>query len=111
VFVFFFSRRRRHTICLSDWSSDVCSSDLVIGANLIFTLVKLLAPFTSVKITLAPITPSISVALTTCQVIDVPSCVRPVAVPSIEIGRGSGRGRVDSPRVAEYAEQKQCDRR
>src|SRR5471030_2883603 len=26
---FFFSSRRRHTICLSDWSSDVCSSDLV----------------------------------------------------------------------------------
>src|SRR5882724_1594869 len=26
--VFFFSRRRRHTRCLSDWSSDVCSSDL-----------------------------------------------------------------------------------
>src|SRR5262245_39593600 len=24
---FFFSSRRRHTICLSDWSSDVCSSD------------------------------------------------------------------------------------
>src|SRR5262245_55784605 len=28
---FFFSSRRRHTRCLSDWSSDVCSSDL--GAN------------------------------------------------------------------------------
>src|SRR5262245_53643243 len=27
-FVFFFSSRRRHTRCLSDWSSDVCSSDL-----------------------------------------------------------------------------------
>src|SRR5438045_9292561 len=26
--VFFFSSRRRHTSCLSDWSSDVCSSDL-----------------------------------------------------------------------------------
>src|SRR5947199_7474569 len=26
--LFFFSSRRRHTICLSDWSSDVCSSDL-----------------------------------------------------------------------------------
>src|ERR1039458_10546403 len=26
--VFFFSSRRRHTRCLSDWSSDVCSSDL-----------------------------------------------------------------------------------
>src|SRR5262245_63274187 len=26
---FFFSGRRRHTRCLSAWSSDVCSSDLV----------------------------------------------------------------------------------
>src|SRR5687768_18408646 len=25
---FFFSSRRRHTICSRDWSSDVCSSDL-----------------------------------------------------------------------------------
>src|SRR5262245_30468567 len=31
LFVFvFFSSRGRHTRCLSDWSSDVCSSDLVI---------------------------------------------------------------------------------
>src|SRR5436853_5743279 len=28
---FFFSSRRRHTSCLSDWSSDVCSSDLSHG--------------------------------------------------------------------------------
>src|SRR5258705_12615663 len=27
--IFFFSRRRRHTRCLSDWSSDVCSSQQV----------------------------------------------------------------------------------
>src|SRR5437899_8611642 len=27
--MFFCSSRRRHTRCLSDWSSDVCSSDLV----------------------------------------------------------------------------------
>src|SRR5207245_5021397 len=27
--VFFFSSRRRHTRCYRDWSSDVCSSDLV----------------------------------------------------------------------------------
>src|SRR5438132_14241111 len=26
---FFFSSRRRHTISLCDWSSDVCSSDLL----------------------------------------------------------------------------------
>src|SRR5258705_12442825 len=31
---FFFSSRRRHTRCLSDWSSDVCSSDLDRGAPL-----------------------------------------------------------------------------
>src|SRR5207245_4239138 len=31
---FFFSSRRRHTRCYRDWSSDVCSSDLLeIGAN------------------------------------------------------------------------------
>src|SRR5438045_9711811 len=29
---FFFPGRRRHTRCLSDWSSDVCSSDLVTEA-------------------------------------------------------------------------------
>src|SRR5438034_5934948 len=28
-FIFFFSSRRRHTRSLCDWSSDVCSSDLV----------------------------------------------------------------------------------
>src|ERR1035441_10982597 len=31
VVVFFFSSRRRHTRCLSDWSSDVCSSDLMMS--------------------------------------------------------------------------------
>src|SRR5437868_11265324 len=29
VFFFFFSSRRRHTRSKRDWSSDVCSSDLV----------------------------------------------------------------------------------
>src|SRR5262249_59170333 len=28
VWLFFFSSRRRHTRLVSDWSSDVCSSDL-----------------------------------------------------------------------------------
>ena len=32
VFFFFFSSRRRHTRSLCDWSSDVCSSDLVAAA-------------------------------------------------------------------------------
>src|SRR6478752_10576577 len=29
---FFFSSRRRHTTCSRDWSSDVCSSDLLAHA-------------------------------------------------------------------------------
>src|SRR3989337_4085386 len=29
----FFSSRRRHTRCYRDWSSDVCSSDLVAGLD------------------------------------------------------------------------------
>src|SRR5690554_7365204 len=28
MILFFFSSRRRHTMCGRDWSSDVCSSDL-----------------------------------------------------------------------------------
>src|SRR5438046_5213496 len=45
---FFFSSRRRHTRLVSDWSSDVCSSDLVhpliwreanlVGTNMAFRL-------------------------------------------------------------------------
>src|SRR2546429_1329070 len=30
---FFFSSRRRHTRCSRDWSSDVCSSDLVVQGD------------------------------------------------------------------------------
>src|SRR5260221_1441051 len=32
LYDFFFSSRRRHTISLCDWSSDVCSSDLIRSA-------------------------------------------------------------------------------
>src|SRR5215510_15486795 len=34
IFFFFFSSRRRHTRWPRDWSSDVCSSDLGVGAEL-----------------------------------------------------------------------------
>src|SRR5947199_7084718 len=51
TFSFFFSSRRRHTRCLSDWSSDVCSSDLnklgaffdVIHQDPVLSQVKLIA--------------------------------------------------------------------
>src|SRR2546429_7808495 len=34
-FFFFFSSRRRHTRCSRDWSSDVCSSDLIMEMRLV----------------------------------------------------------------------------
>src|SRR5690349_24102707 len=40
MFCFFFSSRRRHTRFLRDWSSDVCSSDLLL------LLIKDLLPWT-----------------------------------------------------------------
>src|SRR5205814_2688621 len=36
--IFFFSSRRRHTRCLSDWSSDVCSSDLGTPPELVLSI-------------------------------------------------------------------------
>src|ERR1035438_9191196 len=48
---FFFSRRRRHTRCLSYWSSDVCSSDLDIQALRDLQLAHLLTvPFENLSI-------------------------------------------------------------
>ena len=38
VFFFFFSSRRRHTRLVSDWSSDVCSSDLAADQQEIYQL-------------------------------------------------------------------------
>src|SRR5258705_1518763 len=40
-YIFFFSSRRRHTRCLSDWSSDVCSSDLPWTRSLLCYPVKI----------------------------------------------------------------------
>src|SRR6266480_5359738 len=40
---FFFSSRRRHTRLTCDWSSDVCSSDLVTGTSRVGTTWLVLA--------------------------------------------------------------------
>src|SRR5690348_17673211 len=42
--LFFFSSRRRHTRWTGDWSSDVCSSDLLDGADPRRPMVVLRAP-------------------------------------------------------------------
>src|SRR5438876_12405542 len=45
--MFFFSSRRRHTRWTGDWSSDVCSSDLLELKNTINTMVDQLSSFAS----------------------------------------------------------------
>src|SRR2546426_9293558 len=40
IFFFFFSSRRRHTRLQGDWSSDVCSSDLLDGLRHLDQLVE-----------------------------------------------------------------------
>src|SRR5205814_4115061 len=65
---FFFSSRRRHTRCLSDWSSDVCSSDLKFfkrlnddfttgptGTNLRDLYLLLTGPATPIRKTIDPL--------------------------------------------------------
>src|SRR5438045_7143805 len=43
LLIFFFSSRRRHTRCLSDWNSDVCSSDLDFLSGLLNNRTKIVA--------------------------------------------------------------------
>src|SRR5690625_3897428 len=40
IFIFFFSSRRRHTRWPRDWSSDVCSSDLMDAEMQIFDFIE-----------------------------------------------------------------------
>src|SRR2546426_8523718 len=44
LYFFFFSSRRRHTRLQGDWSSDVCSSDLIALATARCRVVSLVAP-------------------------------------------------------------------
>src|ERR1035441_4113021 len=46
---FFFSSRRRHTRCLSDWSSDVCSSDLNTLERMYPGMIEYLKPGEDIK--------------------------------------------------------------
>src|SRR5947199_576256 len=94
---FFFSSRRRHTRCLSDWSSDVCSSDLIEAFNAAQSLPYRLASYQVVWTMLA----ALAVISLGRRVIgfDTATALRLLAAVALillamEIGRASCRERV-----------------
>src|SRR5437016_7059972 len=90
-FLFFFSSRRRHTRLVSDWSSDVCSSDLfVIWASSHFSANSPRAASTSFRCR-----PTIPLESTRIRFAGFALAVmRIFAVRMFEIGRASCRERV-----------------
>src|SRR5437899_10067634 len=80
----FFSSRRLHTSCLSDWSSDVCSSDLVVSVV--------------VSIQLDHVHPRV---LSTLQqvVTDLQRCAVPIFVPHRVRHAGQGEHRPQDGRL------------
>src|SRR2546430_10524604 len=89
LYFFFFSSRRRHTIFDCDWSSDVCSSDLIAGS----------LALSSREITLGVWTPPVALGLGTVGITS-SSVNRRInrfrigGVQRVEIGRASCRERV-----------------
>src|SRR2546422_9292601 len=53
-FFFFFSSRRRHTRCSRDWSSDVCSSDLMAAIQASQRLREVIAQAVARKLEVEP---------------------------------------------------------
>src|SRR5258706_10553977 len=88
---FFFSSRRRHTRLVSDWSSDVCSSDLLAFAQMFYFLAYSATDITGGDNGLLDVPrPALAVAGQTLW---------PLATPwqyygFVEIGRASCRERV-----------------
>src|SRR5256885_3353515 len=91
LFLFFFSSRRRHTRLQGDWSSDVCSSDLVCATHALLSgpAVERLsnAPITEVTVTDTVMIPAAKRFASLC-VLSVGELL------SKEIGRASCRERV-----------------
>src|SRR5205814_5718107 len=89
---FFFSSRRRHTRCLSDWSSDVCSSDLGKLDNLAGVVVGDMH-----KCDYGDLPRDVSDWRASKSIEDVlEKHLEPLGVPvlyKLQIGRASGRGR------------------
>src|SRR5262249_59673294 len=91
---FFFSSRRRHTRLVSDWSSDVCSSDLNLDARQIGGI-RLDRIFMAVDAVTDPTT-----GRTECNV-TLKEGKYPDCVPLNLFGRGKASTRSEERRVGE----------
>src|SRR5699024_12059350 len=101
--VFFFSSRRRHTRSKRDWSSDVCSSDLLLcllpdqlSPQVSGSLKAHYAPTTPLALYRTAALPSVLADLAQTQQAQAPS-----QVAALEIGRASCRERGSISVVAE----------
>src|SRR5690606_39690793 len=90
LFLFFFSSRRRHTSFSRDWSSDVCSSDLVSRRWMDFEA-TLMTPTGERRTAGGATATNIEAGFTGWSVAGVN--VVPQAQYTREIGRASGRGK------------------
>src|SRR5699024_11806410 len=87
---FFFSSRRRHTRSKRDWSSDVCSSDLVLDAYWDWLEGRILAPIKEQF----PEVYGWLVGRYSSYVVKIIEAQSSEMELSVEIGRGSCRERV-----------------
>src|SRR5262245_65339713 len=87
---FFFSSRRRHTRCLSDWSSDMCSSDLFDRREIIEARVMRLPKQWSARFTAWN---QLSDDFTPIKAVLENSDVKVIKGEKLEIGRASCRER------------------
>src|SRR5207302_4738152 len=99
---FFFSSRRRHTRFSRDWSSDVCSSDLVVMANLPMAV-------SGVSRNATPVTAIGRLAITTVLASILPIAPNRWSSVRLKIGRASCRERVSVAMVAGAANEEKTD--
>src|SRR5690606_39552965 len=91
---FFFSSRRLHTSFSRDWSSDVCSSDLIVVVAIVLTIVlTALVALPVVPVVLSVVSVVLSVVAIVLPVVPAAVVTLPVTALSAESGRASGRGK------------------
>src|SRR3546814_10184487 len=94
---FFFKQKTAYEMRISDWSSDVCSSDLGIGLRVLLEIaVEIIKPTDDVQMArlIGQLQFLREIIIVLLRHIIEDWCLRPVEVERAEIGRASCRERV-----------------